>query len=70
VLARAHIDFVWHVDDGEPTMQASILLQVVADGMARALSRCESALSPAEAAEPVRSERPAPAAVALPGNIR
>jgi hypothetical protein len=70
VLARAHVEFVWHVDDGEPSVQASILLQLVADGLASALRRCESALSPGEAPEPVRSERPAPAAVALPGNIR
>jgi UDP-GlcNAc:undecaprenyl-phosphate GlcNAc-1-phosphate transferase len=69
-LARAHIDFVWHVDEGEPSVQASILLQLVVDGLAAALGRSGSTLSPAKAPEPVRSERPAPAAVALPGNIR
>jgi UDP-GlcNAc:undecaprenyl-phosphate GlcNAc-1-phosphate transferase len=69
-IARAHVEFVWHVDDGEPSVQASILLQLVADAIAAALGRCDSPLSPAKPPEPVRSEHPAPAAVALPGNIR
>ena len=69
-LARAQVDFVWHVDDGEPTVQASILLQLVADGLARALHRCESALSPARPPEAAPSERSVPAVVALPGTSR
>ncbi len=69
-LARAQVHFVWHVDDGEPTVQASILLQLVVDGLARALERCESALSPAAPPEPVSSERPAAAVVAVSGTSR
>jgi UDP-GlcNAc:undecaprenyl-phosphate GlcNAc-1-phosphate transferase len=62
--ARAQIDFLWHVEEGDPTPQASILLQVLADGVARALARAESALSPLVVEpEPLLSEPPPRTAV-------
>ncbi len=68
-VARAEIEFVWHVDDGDPTLQACVLLQLVADGLARAFARCRSELAPAPLPDPIPSEPPA-AVVAISGISR
>jgi UDP-GlcNAc:undecaprenyl-phosphate GlcNAc-1-phosphate transferase len=69
-VARAHVDFMWHADDGDPTVQASILLQLVADGLAHALDRCRSELAPARVPDPLPTAEPAAAVVAISGTSR
>jgi UDP-GlcNAc:undecaprenyl-phosphate GlcNAc-1-phosphate transferase len=68
--ARVQVDFVWRADEGDPTLQACILLQLVADGLAHALDGCRSELAPASLPEPLPSEQPAAPVVALSGTSR
>jgi UDP-GlcNAc:undecaprenyl-phosphate/decaprenyl-phosphate GlcNAc-1-phosphate transferase len=69
-LARARVDFSWGPDDSGPTTQATILLQLVVDGVAASLGRCGSPLSPAEAPVLESMEQPAAVVVALTGSSR
>jgi UDP-GlcNAc:undecaprenyl-phosphate GlcNAc-1-phosphate transferase len=68
--ARAQVDFVWHADEGDPTVQACILLQLVADGLAHALDRCRSEFAPARLPTPLPSEERAAAVIAISGTSR
>jgi UDP-GlcNAc:undecaprenyl-phosphate/decaprenyl-phosphate GlcNAc-1-phosphate transferase len=61
--ARAGIEFLWAGDDGDASQQTVILLQVVVDGVAAALERCQSELSPRQVPELVASEPPPAGAI-------
>ncbi len=67
-LARAHVHFFWHVDEGDPSAQGSMLLQVLVDGVAAALDRSGSTLAPLLEPDPLPSEPPPVSVVAVPGS--
>jgi hypothetical protein len=68
-LARAEVEFIWQTEEGDPSVQSIILLQLVVDSVTTALERCRSALAPR-----LESEHPttdaAPSAAMVPGSSR
>lgn len=68
--ACAHLYWVWEGEHDLPSPQASILLQLVVDSVARALLDCGSKLAPRFAPPPVSVPAPHPEVIAITGSSR
>jgi hypothetical protein len=66
-VARTRIRFEWRGDEPDVSPQTAILLQLLADGLTRALEKAGSSLVPQHTVEPTRSSS-APAALPLPSS--
>ena len=64
--ARARVCFVWASDRPDPSPQSAILLQLVVDGLAAALTACKSPFAPAAA--PSGAEYFGPSTLPLPSS--
>lgn len=68
--ARAELHFMWHVDEGDPNAQITILMQLVVDGVAVVFERCNSPLAAVPEPEPVSSEPAIVPVGIVPGSHR